>query len=403
MSLYLFLLAWVSAWAGTLQVEVLDVGQGDSILVRTPEGKTVLIDGGTGRRNVPAMLQRRQISSVDLIINTHAHADHLGGLDEVLEAMPVRVYVDPGMPHTTETYKKVIQLVEDKGVQYKAVRGGQVFRFDDGITLTVLGPHDPLLAGTRSDLNSNSVITRLDHGEICFLLMGDAELETEHRVLEHGLGHCDVLKVAHHGSAYATSNPFLEAVQPEWAAISVGRNNRYKHPAPGTMKRLEKSGAKVLRTDLHGRILFESNGKKVKVSVSRTGPEVELPPGVAHKSVDRLPAAAAATPETPAERTGPAAGARPALTSLPTGPRRAAATDGTPPTPAPSPTGGKVNLNTATQAELVRVPGIGPARAEAILRYRETHGPFATVEAADAVPGIGPAMLKQLVQHTTVE
>ena len=168
MTLLLFLYAWCAAVAGTLSVEVLDVGQGDSILLRTPEGRTVLIDGGTGRRNVVGLLERRGISSIDLMVNTHAHADHLGGLDEVLEAMPVEVYIDSGLPHTTESYAKVIRLVEAKGIRYKAVRGGQVFRFDDGITIRVLAPYDPLLRGTRSDLNSNSVITRLSTAMCAF-------------------------------------------------------------------------------------------------------------------------------------------------------------------------------------------------------------------------------------------
>ena len=149
----------------------------------------------------------------------------------------------------------------------------------------MLAPYDPLLRGTRSDLNSNSVITRIEHGDVCFLMMGDAELETEHQVLEHGLEPCQVLKVAHHGSAYASSNAFLEAAQPEWAAISAGRNNRYKHPAPETLRRLEKAGAKVLRTDQHGRILFESDGRDVTVAAAVNPPGSPLPAGVDHRPV----------------------------------------------------------------------------------------------------------------------
>ena len=113
---------------------------------------------------------------------------------------------------------------------------------------------------------------------------GDAE-QTEHQVLEHGLEPCEVLKVAHHGSAYTSSNAFLEAAQPEWAAISAGRNNRYKHPAPETLRRLEKAGAKVLRTDQHGRILFESDGRDVTVAAAVNPPDAPLPAGVDHRPV----------------------------------------------------------------------------------------------------------------------
>ena len=384
MSLFILLLAWMAASAGTLSVEVLDVGQGDSILIQTPGGKTILMDAGTGRRNVANLLGRRQIGQVDLVVNTHAHADHIGGLDEVLESVPVRVYVDSGVPHTTESYKKVIDLVESRGIAYKAVRTGQVFRFDDGIVMTVLGPDENLISGTRSDLNSNSVITRLDHGKVCFLFMGDAELETEHRVLEHGLTPCQVLKVAHHGSAYASSKQFLEVVQPEWAAISVGRNNRYKHPAPPTVRRLENHGAKVLRTDHHGRIMFESDGRKVKVAVSVQPPDSELPDGVVHKALPR-PTAAPVVASTASEPAADPATA-PAGSSAGT----AASSDGL------------VDINGATREQLLAVSGIGPAKADAILRYRAEHGAIQAIAELEAVPGIGPATVQKLTQAFSV-
>ena len=410
MSLLILFVAWCSAYAGVLSVEVLDVGQGDSILIQTPAGKTVLIDGGTGRRNVPQLLAQRDISSIDLMINTHAHADHIGGLDEVLEAMPVRVYVDSGMPHTTEAYAKVIDLVDSLDIRYKSVRAGQAFRFDDGIVISVLSPYDPLLAGTRSDLNSNSVVTRIDHRDICFLMMGDAELQTEHQVLEYGLKPCEVLKVAHHGSAHSSSKKFLDQVQPEWAAISAGRRNRYKHPAPETVRRLEKAGAKVLRTDLHGRILFESNGRRVKVAVAVNPPEHPLPAGVVHRPVGHGEAAtvaarpkavesstAAASTVTAASEAGRVPSSRRAEL-----PATAQAVSDAKIDPGRS-AGGKFDINTASKAQLVSVPGIGPARADAIVQYRSTHGPFPSIVAVDEVPGIGAAIVQQLQQHAVVK
>ena len=412
MNLVLLLCAWVVAWGGTLQVEVLDVGQGDSILITSPAGKTVLIDGGTGRRSVMRALENRQITSIDLMVNTHAHADHIGGLDEVIEALPVRAYVDSGMPHTTETYRRVLDLVERKGVPYKAVRAGQMFRLDDGISIEVLAPEDPLLTGTRSDLNSNSVIMRLQHKKVCFLLMGDAELETEHRVMERGLEPCEVLKVAHHGSRYASSKKFLEVVQPEWAAISAGRNNRYKHPAPEALRRLERAGATVLRTDLHGRVLFESNGRKVEVFVSRISDDVQLPAGVTHKKPPRRDASTVPAPV--ASNTRPHKGGGIKVEDRKPDDRKADPPDLSPdsqaridalrerPGAVPAAAGGKIDLNRATADELTRVPGIGPAKAAAIVTHRETKGPFKSVAEADAVPGIGPATLAQLQAHTVV-
>jgi competence protein ComEC len=396
------------AWGGTLQVEILDVGQGDSILVTSPAGKIVLIDGGTGRRSVMRALNNRQISSIDLMVNTHAHADHIGGLDEVLEALPVKAYVDSGMPHTTETYKKVLDVVESKGVPYKAVRAGQVFRLDDGIKIEVLAPEDPLLTGTRSDLNSNSVIMRIQHKKVCFLLMGDAELETEHRVLEQGLEPCEVLKVAHHGSRYASSKKFLTAVQPEWAAISVGRNNRYKHPAPEAVRRLERAGATVLRTDLHGRILFESNGRKVEVFASRISDDIVLPPGVTQKKPPRLDKGGAPPSVARTTRGDVRGGTKPDLRKPAKSPAKPAQAKGkrggedAEKHPAAALPAGKIDLNHATAEELTRVPGIGPAKAAAIISHRETKGPFQSVADVDAVPGIGPATLAHLEAHTAV-
>lgn len=393
-SLLLFLLTWASAWGGTLSVEVLDVGQGDSILIVSPAGKTVLIDGGTGRRSVPGALERRGITSIDLVIATHAHADHIGGLDEVLEAVPVKAWMDSGVPHTTASYTKVVDLIEDKGVRYKAVRTGQVVRLDDGITLTVLGPEEPLLRGTRSDLNSNSVITRIDHGDVCFYMMGDAELETEHRVLEAGLGPCEVLKVAHHGSAYASSPAFLEAVQPKYAAISVGRKNRYGHPAEPTLKRLEKAGAVVLRTDLMGRVLFESNGKTVKAFVARE-PETGLPKGVVRK----VPPRAAPPPPTPPGLATAKPEAAPKVAGTMGLERAGQAKAKVAPA---TPSAGKFDLNAATKDQLMGIPGIGPSRADAILAYRASNGPFADVQSVTAVPGIGPATATKIAQYAEV-
>lgn len=444
----LSLLAFGQALAGTMLVEVIDVGQGDGILITSPAGKTVLIDGGTGRKtNMVTELLGREIESVDLVIGTHNHADHIGGLDEVLAALPVSIYLDQGLPHTTATYEKVMDLVESRGIPYKVARHGQVFKLDDGIRLELLLPEEPLLQGTRSDLNSNSVVARLTHGDNCFLLTGDAELETEHRILEQEPEPCDVLKVAHHGSAYATSKRFLAAIQPRMAVVSVGANNRYKHPSPQTMDRVRAAGATVFRTDKSGTVRFVSDGKDIEVIVE-SWPRPKLPPGVTVAPAPFVPdggappppsatAIAAAPPPPPMETAPPPApppppapvaappvapelaGASPAaqrrlarkkrrrmrrLARLggvpapvaPPAPEAPAPAPAAAPKPAPPPASSKVDINQATVAQLVAVPGIGPAKATAIVHHRETSGPFTSMEQLDDVPGIGPATLDAL-------
>ena len=178
----------MSAIAGTVTIDVLDVGQGDSILIRSPEGKSVLIDGGTGKVDVVSLLRERGIEELNMVVGTHAHADHIGGLDEVFEAIPVKVYLDNGMPHTTKTYSKVMELVEQKDIRYIEGKRDQEFNLGKEIKLQIIHPQNVLLRNTRSDLNSNSVVIRMIHGDNCFLFTGDAEEPTEDQLVRQDIG-----------------------------------------------------------------------------------------------------------------------------------------------------------------------------------------------------------------------
>ncbi|MEN9785966.1 MAG: hypothetical protein RLZZ299_1230 [Pseudomonadota bacterium] len=268
----LLLAAPVVAHAGTLRVDVLDIGQGDSILIRSPGGKTVLIDAGDGTRDVPPLLAKEGVGSLDLVIGTHPHADHIGGMDEVVAAVPIRNYLDNGLPHTTATYRTLMADLEAKGIPYRAAVRGQTFNLDDGATLEVLFPTASPLKNTRSDLNANSVVVRLRHQGHCMLFVGDSEEPTEHALTGEGLGPCEVLKVAHHGSNHSSVASFLAAVQPKVALISVGVDNRYRHPGVETMKRLTDVGATLYRTDLQGQLTVLSSEKGVEVRTERVSP-----------------------------------------------------------------------------------------------------------------------------------
>lgn len=266
------LLAWASAWAGTVRVDVLDIGQGDSILIRTPANKTILIDAGDGQIDVPPILAELGVTQLDLVIATHPHADHIGGMDEVLDALPVKLYTDNGLPHTTKTYDEVMKRIEDKNIPYRAAQVGQTYKLDDGATIEILFPNGTPLHDTRSDLNSNSVVARLTHGKDCFLFVGDSEEPTEQALVQAGLGQCDVLKVAHHGSRHSSTSSFLAAVKPKIALISVGTGNRYGHPGEETLDRLEGIGAKVYRTDTMGMLTVLSTGNGVTVQTGTPRP-----------------------------------------------------------------------------------------------------------------------------------
>jgi competence protein ComEC len=267
--LLLFLALCLSALAADLKVHVLDVGQGDAILIEAPGDKRVLVDAGTSGAGVVGMLRDLGIDRLDLVIATHPHADHIGGIVKVLGGIPVGMYVDNGMTHTTLTYSRTMASVENKEIPYRIGISGRVFNVGDQVTMTVLHPRSNKLRGTRSDLNSNSVVIRIDHKNDCILLTGDAEEPSERALMRDAIEPCDVLKVAHHGSAHSTSMEWLRAIQPRIAVISVGEGNRYRHPSQDTLNRLERSQVEVHRTDLEGTITLISTGRGVTVESDR--------------------------------------------------------------------------------------------------------------------------------------
>jgi beta-lactamase superfamily II metal-dependent hydrolase len=251
---------------------MLDVGQGDSLLIITPEKKTVLIDGGLAKsaETILTTLQQHQITQLDLVVATHPHADHIGGINKVLAAIPVKAFLDSGQAHPTQTYQKMLQAVKANIGNMRIARQGQTFTLDSGITLAVLGPSEPLLAKVSgSEENANSVIIKLTYGSFRMLFTGDSEDETEERLRENHLDlQAQVLKVAHHGSNYATTDEFLQAVKPQVALISCGQDNDYGHPAPNTLARLQAAKIKIHRTDLEGEISVISDGQNFQIKTA---------------------------------------------------------------------------------------------------------------------------------------
>jgi competence protein ComEC len=357
----LLLALCLSALAGDLKVVMLDVGQGDSILLEASNGKRILVDAGPKKANVASQLKRRGIKKLDLVIASHAHADHIGGMAAVLEAYKPKIFVDNGMRHSTMTYRRTMLAVEDNGSMYLTGVQDRVFNVDDDLKLTILHPRSTRLQGTRSDHNSNSIVIRVDHGDNCILLTGDSEDPTERSMLQHQVKPCEVLKVAHHGSAHSTSSSWLRTLKPKHALISAGASNRYGHPDPDTLDRLKSAGVEVHRTDLQGAVTVLSTGRGDKHSI-RISSERKIPQ-------DGL----AALNDESSTLYGP-----PQLTAT-----------------------GAIDINRADILTLDRLPGIGPARAASIIADREQNGPFSSCDALQRVHGIGHKTVSKLSAQCT--
>ena len=260
---------------GRLTITMLDVGQGDGIVVRTPRGHTILIDSGgrlergpsidgrspaelVGERVVLAYLKREGIRHVDLLVNTHPHGDHVGGLAPIVRALRVDVIADSGQTYGGRAFNDGLREAALHHVLLHVARCGDRWATDDGVTLSILSPCGALFADGKNDVNENSVVVMLAYRDSRMLFMGDAGFQAEQRLLESGADlRADVLKVGHHGSAYSSAPSFVAAVHPRYAIISVGRHNLFGHPAPTTLATLRGTRATVYRTDLCGAIIVE--------------------------------------------------------------------------------------------------------------------------------------------------
>ena len=237
----------------------LDVGQGDAILVRTAEGD-VLIDAGTEESQETLCLRLEQlgVTELRLAVFTHADSDHMGGADGVLERVSVKEIWLSDALDTSESALRLAQTLKTTDAEVNYVRHGVSMELGDA-WISVLYP----LAEDGADGNENSIVLKLHYGEIDVLFTGDAGAEQEKRLLEtYGTSQlaCDLYKVGHHGSNTSSSKEFLEAIRPRYAVISCGASNSYGHPTGEVLARLEGVGAEVLRTDLVGEIVFETDG-----------------------------------------------------------------------------------------------------------------------------------------------
>lgn len=268
--LCLTILPWGILWAveegGQLSFIVFDVGQGDAIWIETPDRYQVLIDGGPNARVIEKLgsVMGFWDREIDLLVLTHPHADHLTGLLDVLDRYTVGAVIDPDAEYDTAEYALWEEKLAQKKIpRYRATAGMEV-AIGKYATLSILSPMETP-RGRLSNVHDANIVSELSFGDIEFLLTGDAEAKLERALLSRGrISDIEVLKVGHHGSKTSSSDAFLSAARPEFAVISAGKNNRYGHPHPSVLERLEAFGIEVFRTDIVGNVHFTTDGAAVR-------------------------------------------------------------------------------------------------------------------------------------------
>ncbi len=244
-----------------LFVHFIDVGQADAILVQTPNGGSMLVDSGdpdTAGKLV-SYLKAHNVSVLDAVVASHPHGDHIGGMKAVLGTFGVGAFLDSGNELDAREGTETLTMVHENNVSYRIVRAGDLIGIDPDVRIEVLNP--PPGSDLLEGVNENSVVLKIDYGRVGFLLMGDAENQTEELLLAAGRDVSSTfIKVGHHGSLYGATAPFLAAVHPQGAFIEAGAGNGFGFPAERTLNRLSAVGSEIYRTDLDGTIVVETDG-----------------------------------------------------------------------------------------------------------------------------------------------
>lgn len=275
---------------GQLTISMLDIGQGDAVLIQTG-AKNILIDTGDdkyyedgkkGKDNTQLLteLQKLKIDHIDTLVMTHAHADHIGKADKVIAQYGVKELVYNGIPSTSKYFINALKAAKANGTQQVKVKAGDVLDFGNGVSFEIVSPSQSLIdedtaaikAKKKVDVNNESVVGRLTFGNFAMLFTGDAEGPVE-KIMAASYGKklkCQVLKAGHHGSKTSSTAEFLKLVQPESVVMSLGVNNQYGHPHEALLNRLQKQGIKnIYRTDANGTITIVSDGSSYSITTEK--------------------------------------------------------------------------------------------------------------------------------------
>lgn len=248
-----------------MKVHFLNVGQGDSIFIQSPNGKTMLIDGGVKGegKQIVEYLRSQGVKKLNYVVATHPDADHIGGLISVLNSISIDYFVDSGKVHTSQTYEEMITLVDQKNIDFIVPAIGDTLKFDDAVQVDVLYADE-----TADDNNDASIVLKLTYNDVSFLLTGDAGVHVEKMMMDNVDVKATVLKAGHHGSNTSSSTEFLQAVKPEVAVLSYGQDNKYGHPHYEVTSALQQIGSKIYGTAESGHIIVETDGKKYNVNAN---------------------------------------------------------------------------------------------------------------------------------------
>ena len=245
---------------GDLNIYYFDVGQADCILIQN-KNHNMVIDAGNnadGKYIVKAM-KSIGVEKIDYLVGTHAHEDHIGGMDDIIRNFEINTFYMPEIITTTKTFEDVLDALEEKQVPFDTPEIDKSFNLGDAIVDTIYVGDD------ETDLNNSSIVLKVTYGRNAFLFMADAETKVEKKIMNKDIS-ADVLKVGHHGSSNGTSKEFLQEVNPTYAIISVGKGNDYGHPHKATLKRLNNQNVKVHRTDKENTIIVTSDGNNITIS-----------------------------------------------------------------------------------------------------------------------------------------
>lgn len=241
-----------------LEIHLIDVGQGDSILITTPSNKNILVDSGDENSEyiLQSYLKKEKIKSLDMIIATHPDSDHIGSLDYIIKNFNVKSIYMPNQSTDSSSYKNLIQACKDEGLTISYLSKGNYLKIDEYTDLLVLSP-----SYIQEDNNLNSIVFNLNHKEKSFLFTGDCEESNEIDIMNSfNLENIDFLKVAHHGSSSSSSLEFIKETSPDVAVISCGYKNQYGHPHQSTIDTLNENNVLTYRTDVNSDMVFYSDG-----------------------------------------------------------------------------------------------------------------------------------------------